>query len=52
LDLSRHLSFLLVGALIFPLGGLLADNLSLKSTIVFGGILLIPSIIFYSRIKD
>jgi len=41
----------LVSALSLPLAGFIADNLGIKETILIGGLVLIPAIILYSRIK-
>lgn len=41
----------LVSALFLPLAGFMADNVGIRETIFIGGIVLIPAIILYSKIK-
>lgn len=42
----------LAGAIALPLAGLVVDNYGSKSSFVISGILLIPAIIFYLKIKE
>jgi hypothetical protein len=51
IDSVRSMAYALVIIIITPLVGLMADNFGSKITIFIGGILFIPAIVMYLKVK-